>query len=73
MACPAGRGRGHVHARAAEWLDAIKNHIASSLHIEEEDFDDLPFNQMGGLGRAYELFGDQLGGILAELNEGLAA
>ena len=56
-----------------KWLDAIKNHIAASLHIEQDNFDDLPFNQMGGLGRAYELFGEQLGGILAALNEGLAA
>jgi type I restriction enzyme R subunit len=56
-----------------KWLDAIKNHIAASLHIEEETFDDLPFNQMGGLGRAYELFGEQLPSILAALNEGLAA
>jgi REP element-mobilizing transposase RayT len=55
------------------WLDAIKNHIASSLYIEQDNFDDLPFNQMGGLGRAYELFGDGLNGILKELNEGLAA
>ncbi|MEN6367838.1 MAG: DEAD/DEAH box helicase family protein [Thermoguttaceae bacterium] len=56
-----------------KWLDAIKNHIASSLHIEQDNFDELPFNQMGGLGRAYELFGDNLNGILEELNEGLAA
>ena len=56
-----------------KWLDAIKDHIASSLHIDPDTFDDLPFNQMGGLGRAYELFGDQLGGILEQLNEGLAA
>ena len=56
-----------------KWLDAIKNHIASSLHIEQDNFDDLPFNQMGGLGRAYELFGEGLSGILEELNERLAA
>jgi type I restriction enzyme R subunit len=56
-----------------KWLDAIKNHIASSLHIEQDSFDDLPFNQMGGLGRAYELFGEGLSGILEELNERLAA
>ncbi len=47
-------------AEQRKWLDAIKNHIASSLHIEQDNFDDLPFNQMGGLGRAYELFGDGL-------------
>jgi type I restriction enzyme R subunit len=60
-------------AEQRKWLDAIKNHIASSLHIEQDNFDDLPFNQMGGLGRAYELFGDGLSGILEALNEGLAA
>jgi type I restriction enzyme R subunit len=60
-------------AEQRKWLDAIKNHIASSLHIDQETFDDLPFNQMGGLGRAYELFGEGLTGILEELNEGLAA
>ncbi len=55
------------------WLDAIKDHIANSLHIEQDNFDELPVNQMGGLGRAYELFGESLNGILEELNEGLAA
>ena len=60
-------------AEQRRWLDAIKNHIASSLHIEQDNFDDLPFNQMGGLGRAYELFGDGLSSILEEMNEGLAA
>jgi type I restriction enzyme R subunit len=55
------------------WLDAIKDHIARSLTIEEDDFADVPFNQYGGLGRAYDLFGPQLGEILDELNERLAA
>jgi type I restriction enzyme R subunit len=54
------------------WLDAIKDHIAASLNIEQDDFDDLPFNAIGGLGRAYELFGDNLNGILDELNVRLA-
>ena len=47
-------------AEQRKWLDAIKDHIASSLHIEQDNFDELPFNQMGGLGRAYELFGEKL-------------
>lgn len=55
------------------WLDAIKDHIATSLNIEQEDLDEVPFNQIGGLGRAYELFGDQLSVILDELNTRLAA
>ena len=55
-----------------QWLDAIRDHIAASLSIDQETFDDVPFNQMGGLGRAYELFGERLGEILDELNERLA-
>jgi type I restriction enzyme R subunit len=55
------------------WLDAIKNHIAASLSIERDDLDEVPFNQIGGLGRACELFGDKLTAILDELNERLAA
>lgn len=56
-----------------KWLDAIKDHIASSLNIEQDDLEEVPFNQIGGLGRAYELFGDKLNDILDELNVRLAA
>jgi type I restriction enzyme R subunit len=56
-----------------KWLDAIKDHIASSIAIEQDDFDGMPFNEIGGLGRAYELFGEKLAGILDELNMRLAA
>lgn len=55
------------------WLDAIKDHIAASLSIDRDDLDDVPFNQIGGLGRAHELFGDKLTAILDELNSRLAA
>ena len=41
--------------------------------LKSDDFAEVPFSQMGGLGRAYELFGDRLGTILEELNERLAA
>ena len=54
-------------------LDAIKDHIASSLAIEQDDLEEVPFNTIGGLGRAYELFGDRLAPILDELNMRLAA
>jgi type I restriction enzyme R subunit len=55
------------------WLDAIRDHIANSLSIEQDDFDGVPFSQIGGLGRAYELFGDRLPEILEDLNARLAA
>ena len=55
------------------WLDAIKDHIAACLNIEQDDLEDVPFNSIGGLGRAYELFGDKLTAILDELNMRLSA
>lgn len=55
------------------WLVAIKDHIANALAIQEEDFEEVPFSQMGGLGQAYQLFGERLSPLLAELNEALSA
>ena len=55
------------------WLDAIKDHIATSLAIERDDFEYAPFGQMGGLGAVYRAFGEDLDSVLAELNERLAA
>ena len=55
------------------WLRSIADHIATSLSIEPEDLELSPFNQRGGLGKAHQLFGDQLPALLEELNEVLAA
>jgi type I restriction enzyme R subunit len=55
------------------WLDAIKDHIAASLTIEPDDFDYAPFTQLGGIGKAHDLFGDSFPALLEELNAGLAA
>lgn len=67
------RGGQEFTAEQRRWLDAIKNHIASSLAIERQDFEDVPFNRWGGLGGAWRAFGEDLDGVLAELNERLAA
>ena len=55
------------------WLGLIRDHIATSLSIEPEDLDLSPFNQRGGLGKAHQLFGEQLPELLEELNTALAA
>jgi len=55
------------------WLNLIRDHIAISLSIEPDDFDRAPFNQRGGLGKAHQLFGEQLPNLLDELNEALVA
>jgi type I site-specific restriction endonuclease len=56
-----------------QWLVAIRDHVASSLSIDHDDFEYAPFSQFGGLGKAYELFGDKLPQMLEELNARLAA
>jgi len=56
-----------------EWLLNIKDHIASSLAVEKDDFELSPFYEKGGLIKAYEVFGKELDEILNELNEVLAA
>lgn len=56
-----------------QWLEFMRDTIASSLTIEPDDFEGVPFNQHGGPGKAYQLFGAELPKILQELNERLAA
>jgi type I restriction enzyme R subunit len=60
-------------AEQREWLDRMAEHIATSLAIEPDDFQDGWFGQHGSLGHAHSLFGDRLQPLLAELNESLAA
>jgi type I restriction enzyme R subunit len=60
-------------ADQTRWLEAIRDHIASSLAVEPEDMELDPFSQWGGLGRAQQVFGDRFVPLLNELNEVLAA
>ena len=50
----------------------IKDHVAISMHKERDDFDYSPFAEQGGLGKAWQLFGNDLDGIIEEMNERLA-
>lgn len=56
-----------------EWLRMLKEHIATSFHLEVEDIDYTPFDAQGGRGKMWELFGDDMNSIIDELNEALAA
>ena len=69
------RNAGAVHFtdEQMEWLRLIKDHIAVSLSIEPEDLDLSPFDRKGGLGRFYDVFGDQYEAILHEMNVELVA
>src|SRR5205085_866785 len=55
------------------WLMRIRDHIAAAISITTDDFDYVPFNEHGGLGKAYEIFGDQFTLLLDELNQDLVA
>jgi type I restriction enzyme, R subunit len=41
--------------------------------MERDDFDQTPFSEKGGLGRFYEVFGEEMDRVIDELNEALAA
>ncbi|OFY39329.1 MAG: restriction endonuclease subunit R [Bacteroidetes bacterium GWF2_40_14] len=56
-----------------QWLRMIKDYVVNSFHIEKDDFDLNPFNAQGGLGKMWQLFGEQTEEIINELNEVLAA
>lgn len=60
-------------AEQRHWLEMIRDHVAGSLTIEKADFDLVPFEQVGGLGKAYQVFGEDLWPLLDQLNEVLAA
>ena len=55
------------------WLRMIRDHVASSFHIERDDLEMSPFDGQGGLGKMYQLFGTQMDPLLDELNEVLVA
>ena len=55
------------------WLEMMRDHVAANVEIEVEDFDLNPFAQEGGLGAAARVFGGELGAVMRELNEALAA
>ena len=55
------------------WLEDIRDHIAGSVSMAMEDFQLPPFSQQGGLGKAHQLFGDELAELLDELNSALVA
>ena len=65
--------------RVAPYSPAWSTRIIESVRglgspgIDNDAFDDVPFNQYGGLGKASQLFGAELPGILTELNERLVA
>ena len=72
LAQQANTGRKFSREQVA-WLQMIRDHVAASWEIEIDDFDNVPFVQEGGLGRAMQVFGKELPGLLQQINEAVAA
>ena len=64
-------GAVHFNDEQMEWLRLIKDHIISSLSIEPDDLDLSPFDHKGGLGKFYDVFGNDYMSILWEINQEL--
>jgi type I restriction enzyme R subunit len=56
-----------------DWLRMIKDHLVNSYHIDKEDFEYTPFDALGGIGKLYQLFGNDYEKLLIEINEALVA
>jgi len=55
------------------WLRMIRDHIASSHHLERDDLELAPFDANGGLGKMWQLFGEEMYRVIEEMNEVMAA
>lgn len=55
------------------WLRMMKEHIATSFHIEIDDMDRTPFDAIGGRGMMFKLFGTGMNTVISEMNEALTA
>ena len=74
---PASGERAGVRGRFTEeqrwWLEKMAEHIASNLGIAADDFESVPFNQRGGLGKVHQFFGAELPKVIEVLNRACAA
>ena len=56
-------------AEQVQWLHMIKETIANSFHVDRVDFEPDPFNKQSGVGKMWQLFGEETDAIINELNE----
>ncbi len=56
-----------------DWLRLMKDHIASSCSIARDDFDYAELADKGGLQRVWQVFGNELDGLMEEMNRELVA
>ena len=56
-----------------EWLELMRDQVASSLSIQREDFEYDEFMKRGWLGGVYRVFGNELDRVMEEMNEVLVS
>ena len=56
-----------------DYMRMMKEHIATSFHIEKDDLDYSPFDGKGGIMTMWKLFGDGMDKMIDELNKELVA
>ena len=56
-----------------QWLTWMKDNIVGELAITADSFEFTPFAEHGGIGKAVQVFGDQLALLMEALTEALAA
>ena len=62
-----------LNSEQHEWLEMIRDHIATSLDIRISDFEYTPFAEHGNGAKVYQLFGDDLDNMLTDLTEKLVS
>jgi type I restriction enzyme R subunit len=69
------KNAGHIHFTDEQmtWLRMIRDHIATSMSITVDDLSLPPFDERGGLGKFYVMFGDDYEKLLDEINLALVA
>ncbi len=72
LAQQGNRGRAFTEEQVV-WLRMMRDVVAGSAEITVDDLDGVPFNQHGGLGKGFALFGDNVGDVIEELNRELVA
>lgn len=55
------------------WLQQIRDSIIANHHFQRDDLEYDPFDRQGGLGKMYQLFGDDMDALIEELNGELTA
>lgn len=69
------KNAGHVHFSDEQvtWLRMIRDHVATSMSITVDDMSLPPFDDCGGLGKFYDLFGEEYETLLDEISSALVA